>query len=195
MIMARLFNLVNNQHFQKNWCWKCIGIWFSWALWIKFYTNHRDRAEFPFTWQILVILFLVFFLWKLKVIKSIFFHTGEEAIQIGSASALDLGDLIYGQYREAGVLVWRGFTIEQFIDQCFGNDSDNGKGRQMPVHYGSKQLNFVTISSPLATQMPQAVGAAYAMKRSSPKNCVIAYFGEGAASEGWKSTSKMANLW
>lgn len=131
-----------------------------------------------------MILFLVFFLWKLKVIKSIFFHTGEEAIQIGSASALDLGDLIYGQYREAGVLVWRGFTIEQFIDQCFGNDSDNGKGRQMPVHYGSKQLNFVTISSPLATQMPQAVGAAYAMKRSSPKNCVIAYFGEGAASEG-----------
>lgn len=119
-----------------------------------------------------------------------FFHLGEEAIHIGSASALDLGDLIYGQYREAGVLVWRGFTIEQFIDQCFGNESDNGKGRQMPVHYGSKQLNFVTISSPLATQMPQAVGAAYAMKKSSPNNCVVAYFGEGAASEGLKFSFK-----
>ena len=35
----------------------------------------------------------------------------------------------------------------------------------MPVHYGSKDLNFVTISSPLATQMPQAVGSAYAFKR------------------------------
>lgn len=111
-------------------------------------------------------------------------QSGEEAIQIGSASALESSDLIYGQYREAGVLVWRGFSIEQFIDQCYGNASDNGKGRQMPVHYGSKKLNFVTISSPLATQMPQAVGAAYALKRASADRCVITYFGEGAASEG-----------
>lgn len=75
---------------------------------------------------------------------------GEEATHIGSASALKSDDLIYGQYREAGVLIWRGFTIEQFIDQCYGNTGDKGKGRQMPVHYGSKDLHFVTISSPLS---------------------------------------------
>lgn len=74
---------------------------------------------------------------------------GEEATHIGSAAALDRNDLIYAQYREAGVLIWRGFKIEQFIDQCYGNCDDLGKGRQMPVHYGSKDLNFVTISSPL----------------------------------------------
>ncbi|XP_065354853.1 2-oxoisovalerate dehydrogenase subunit alpha, mitochondrial [Calliphora vicina] len=110
---------------------------------------------------------------------------GEEASHIGSAAALNMSDLIYGQYREAGVLVWRGFTIEQFLNQCYGNDLDVGRGKQMPVHYGSKELNFVTISSPLSTQMPQAVGAAYAMKRR-PNNdsCVVCYFGEGAASEG-----------
>uniref|UniRef100_A0A1A9VFM6 2-oxoisovalerate dehydrogenase subunit alpha n=1 Tax=Glossina austeni TaxID=7395 RepID=A0A1A9VFM6_GLOAU len=110
---------------------------------------------------------------------------GEEASHIGSAAALEIRDVIYGQYREAGVLVWRGFTIEQFIDQCYGNEADVGKGKQMPVHYGSKDLNFVTISSPLATQMPQAVGAAYAMKRRKNNDaCVVCYFGEGAASEG-----------
>lgn len=43
---------------------------------------------------------------------------------------------------------------------------DKGKGKQMPVHYGSKDLNYVTISSPLSTQMPQAVGSAYAFKGS-----------------------------
>lgn len=74
---------------------------------------------------------------------------GEEATHIGSASALHRDDLIYGQYREAGILVYRGFTIEQFVDQCYGNVGDKGKGRQMPVHYGSSDLNFVTISSPL----------------------------------------------
>lgn len=53
--------------------------------------------------------------------------------------------------------MWRGFTLDQFMDQCYGNTDDAGKGRQMPVHYGSKELNFVTISSTLATQMPQGL--------------------------------------
>ncbi len=51
--------------------------------------------------------------------------------------------------------MYRGFGVEQFCHQCFSNDTDLGRGKQMPIHYGSKDLNFVTISSPLATQMPQ----------------------------------------
>ncbi|CAH0552704.1 unnamed protein product [Brassicogethes aeneus] len=102
---------------------------------------------------------------------------GEEAAHIGSAAALTNDDVVYGQYREAGVLMWRGFTLE-----CYGNNDDKGKGRQMPVHYGNKELNFVTISSPLTTQLPQAVGAAYALKGKN--RIVICYFGDGAASEG-----------
>ena len=80
--------------------------------------------------------------------------------------------------------MWRGFTLDDFMNQCYSNDSDPGKGRQMPVHYGSRALNFQTISSPLATQIPQAAGAAYALKRAGKKNVVMCYFGEGAASEG-----------
>lgn len=78
---------------------------------------------------------------------------GEEASHIGSAAGLSPKDLVYAQYREAGVLVWRGYTIPQFINQCYGNHEDPGKGRQMPVHYGEKNLNFVTISSPLGIQL------------------------------------------
>ncbi|XP_078674634.1 2-oxoisovalerate dehydrogenase subunit alpha, mitochondrial-like isoform X1 [Branchiostoma floridae x Branchiostoma belcheri] len=109
---------------------------------------------------------------------------GEEATHMGSAAALNPGDIVFGQYREAGVLMYRGFTLDQFMNQCYGNAEDAGRGRQMPVHYGSKDLNFVTISSPLGTQMPQASGAAYALKRSGKRLCVICYFGDGAASEG-----------
>uniref|UniRef100_A0A0B6ZJE8 2-oxoisovalerate dehydrogenase subunit alpha n=1 Tax=Arion vulgaris TaxID=1028688 RepID=A0A0B6ZJE8_9EUPU len=109
---------------------------------------------------------------------------GEEGTHIGSAAALNPQDLVFGQYREAGVLLWRGFPLQQFMHQCYGNCKDIGKGRLMPVHYGSKDLNFVTISSPLATQMAQASGAAYAFKRKQNGLCVICYFGEGAASEG-----------
>lgn len=111
-------------------------------------------------------------------------NTGEEGCQIGSAAALHTDDYIYGQYREAGVLLHRGFGLSDFMNQCFGNCKDPGKGKQMPVHYGSKQHNFFTISSPLGTQIPHAAGAAYALKLDGKKNVVMCYFGEGAASEG-----------
>lgn len=92
--------------------------------------------------------------------------------------------MIFSQYREQGVLLWRGFSVQEALDQCFSNEADLGKGRQMPVHYGSKKLNFQTISSPLGTQLPQAVGAAYAYKLDNSGSVAVCYFGEGAASEG-----------
>lgn len=111
---------------------------------------------------------------------------GEEASTVCSAAALNPQDWVFGQYREAGVLMWRGFSYSDFINQCLGNKMDLGKGRQMPVHYGSRDFHFMTISSPLATQIPQAAGMAYGEKYIHDKNdrVVICYFGEGAASEG-----------
>jgi len=50
-------------------------------------------------------------------------------------------DVIYPQYREAGALLYRGFTIQQIAHQLTGNTLDWGKGRQMPVHFGSSELN------------------------------------------------------
>ncbi len=109
---------------------------------------------------------------------------GEEAAVIGSAAALDEDDMIMAQYREQGALAYRGFTTDEFMNQLFGNDMDYGKGRQMPVHYGSAKLHYMTISSPLATQIPQATGYAYGQKLAGDGKCTIVYFGEGAASEG-----------
>jgi 2-oxoisovalerate dehydrogenase E1 component alpha subunit len=113
---------------------------------------------------------------------------GEEASIVGSAAALSSTDEVMGQYREMGVLLWRGFTLDEVMAQCFSNEDDHGtKGRQMPVHFGSPTHHFHTISSPLATQIPQAAGIAYALKRDPNrrgKDCAACYFGEGAASEG-----------
>lgn len=109
---------------------------------------------------------------------------------MGSASALDLDDVIFAQYREAAVLQQRGFTLDNFMNQLFANKKDLGLARNMPVHYGSKELNVHSISSPLATQLPHASGAAYALKMQhlqdphSKARIVACYFGEGAASEG-----------
>eukprot|EP01083_Nonionella_stella_P003425 9829_1 len=111
-------------------------------------------------------------------------NTGEEGCAVGSAEPLSQEDVIYTQYREAGVLLWRGFTLQEMADQCFSNVDDLGKGRQMPIHYGSKKLNVQTLSSPLSTQICQAAGAAYALKREKKEAVSVCYFGDGAASEG-----------
>lgn len=54
----------------------------------------------------------------------------------------------------------------------------------MPVHYGSKDLNICTVSSPLTTQVPQAAGAGYKYRINNEDKIAVTYFGEGAASEG-----------
>jgi hypothetical protein len=69
---------------------------------------------------------------------------GEEGTCVGSASALDDGDVVFTQYREAGVFMQRGFTFPDFMSQLFANKNDTGRGRNMPVHYGSKALNIVS---------------------------------------------------
>ncbi|MFM9269014.1 thiamine pyrophosphate-dependent dehydrogenase E1 component subunit alpha [Halomonas elongata] len=110
--------------------------------------------------------------------------TGEEAAVVGATAALDDADMIMAQYREQGALVYRGFSFDEFMNQLFGNELDYGKGRQMPVHYGSRKLHYMTISSPLGTQIPQATGYAYGQKLAGEGLCTLVFFGEGAASEG-----------
>ncbi|OMO57198.1 Dehydrogenase, E1 component [Corchorus capsularis] len=109
---------------------------------------------------------------------------GEEAINIASAAALSSEDFVFPQYREPGVLIWRGFTLQEFANQCFGNKADYGKGRQMPIHYGSNKHNYFTVSSTIATQIPHAVGAAYSLKMDKKDACAVTYFGDGGTSEG-----------
>jgi 2-oxoisovalerate dehydrogenase E1 component alpha subunit len=110
--------------------------------------------------------------------------TGEEASVAGTIAAFNDDDMVMGQYREHLALRFRGFTTEQFMSQLFSNIDDLGKGRQMPAHYGSRDLHFMTIRSPLATQIPQAAGYAYGQKLAGNNACTLCYFGDGAASEG-----------
>ncbi|CAN6903078.1 unnamed protein product [Brassica oleracea] len=109
---------------------------------------------------------------------------GEEAINIASAAALSPDDVVLPQYREPGVLLWRGFTLQEFANQCFGNKADHGKGRQMPVHYGSNRHNHFTVSSPIATQLPQAAGVGYSLKMEKKNACAVTFIGDGGTSEG-----------
>jgi pyruvate dehydrogenase E1 component alpha subunit len=110
--------------------------------------------------------------------------TGEEAAVVGPAYALRPGDWIYSSYREIGAAIYRGYPLRTFLCQMFGNAQDPVKGRQMPVHHSIRSLNFVSVSSPVGTQIPQAVGIALAAKLQGKDDVALTYFGDGATSTG-----------
>ncbi len=110
--------------------------------------------------------------------------TGQEATHIGAAFALEQDDWFFAHYRDQGIPLLKGVEMQRLVHQCFGNSADNTKGRQMPVHYSFKDINYVSVSSPLAVQIIQAAGAAYAMKVKGRKDVVMTSFGDGSSSEG-----------
>jgi 2-oxoisovalerate dehydrogenase E1 component alpha subunit len=107
---------------------------------------------------------------------------GEEAAILGSAFAMRKKDWIFPCYREFGAALWRGFSLESYLDNMFGNANDLAKGRQMPDHYTARSVHFGSISSPVGTQITQAVGFAWAAKLQRDDAVVIVYFGDGATS-------------
>lgn len=109
--------------------------------------------------------------------------TGEEAVHM-TVHALRTSDWVFPSYREPGALFYRGYTLQQYTNQLFGNAEDPIKGRQMPVHHSARALNIVSISSPVGTQIPQAVGMAWAARIAKKDDIAVTYFGEGTTSTG-----------
>ena len=115
--------------------------------------------------------------------------TGQEAAVIGSGAGLRDTDWVVPALREGGIALLRGFSLSDYVNQLFGNDPDIQRGRQMPCHYGHKDMRYVTLSSVIANQLPHAVGIALAAKSQGHDVIAAGYMGDGATSEGDFHTS------
>jgi pyruvate dehydrogenase E1 component alpha subunit len=107
---------------------------------------------------------------------------GEEATVLGAAAAMRETDWIFPCYREHGAALLRGMPLVTFACDLLGNAGDVMKGRQMPCHEAWRPGRYASISSPIATQIPHAVGAAWAARLKGDDMVALAYFGEGATS-------------
>ncbi|MCB9831787.1 MAG: 3-methyl-2-oxobutanoate dehydrogenase [Planctomycetes bacterium] len=108
--------------------------------------------------------------------------SGQEAAGIGTAFALEARDWIFPALREGPALLMRGFPLSKYVAQMIGNGADIAKGRQMPCHFSSRAHNFVSLSSVIGTQIPQAVGTALAARIRGEDVVVAGYMGDGATS-------------
>ena len=120
--------------------------------------------------------------------KSPFAVTGEghEAAQVGTAYALIPGeDWVFPYYRDMGVALTIGQTARDLMLEFLSRaEAISSGGRNMPSHFSDPKLRIVSGSAPVATQVPHAVGAAFASKLRGLDEVSMTWFGDGASSKG-----------
>ena len=104
--------------------------------------------------------------------------TGQEAVPIGTALAIRKDDWVFQALRESCMMLVRGLPLATYLSQVFGNSGDVLKGRMQPSHMSARQVNQVSWSSCIGTQLPQAVGAAMAAKARGDDNVVLGFIGD-----------------
>lgn len=107
---------------------------------------------------------------------------GQEAAPVAAGLALLPDDWIFPALRESYVMLVRGYPLSRYVAQDFGSSLDLAKGRQMPSHQSASEVKVVSWSSCIATQLPQAVGLALALKQRRAPHVCLAFLGDGATS-------------
>lgn len=110
--------------------------------------------------------------------------TGEEAVAVAQAHALESTDMCFPSYRQQGLLIARNYPILKMMGQVYSNTLDPLMGRQMPVMYSSREHGFFSVSGNLGTQIIQAVGWAMASALSGDTRIASSWIGDGTTAEG-----------
>jgi pyruvate dehydrogenase E1 component alpha subunit len=100
---------------------------------------------------------------------------GHEAMQVGAVRALADQDWIFPSYRESAVGLLRGMPVETVLSWWRGHPAG---------WWDPREYRLASIAVPIATHVPHAVGFAWGKRLRSEDTCALAFFGDGATSEG-----------
>jgi 2-oxoisovalerate dehydrogenase E1 component alpha subunit len=109
---------------------------------------------------------------------------GHEAAQIASMRVLRPTDPVYLFYRSVPAAYARGMTAREiFLDYFGAADGPSSGGKNLPGHWAKRELNLMSVSGSVGTQIPHAVGSALAAKLRGEDSVSVAYFGDGGSSK------------
>jgi TPP-dependent pyruvate/acetoin dehydrogenase alpha subunit len=119
-----------------------------------------------------------------KILGGVYLSTGQEAVSVGAALALEPNDVIVPSHRDLGAHLVRGIEPKEVLAQYLGRVGGPSRGRDGNVHFGDVKRNSIAFLSPMADGIPVAAGVGLAMKQEGGGRVAMTWFGEGAASRG-----------
>lgn len=127
-----------------------------------------------------------------------FFHAyvGQEAIAAGCMTATRPEDLFITAYRDHGLAIAKGVSINSCMAELYGKATGNAKGKGGSMHFFGKSVNFYGGHGIVGAQIGTGAGLAFAEQYRGTDNVVLCFFGDGAARQGMlHETFNLAMLW
>lgn len=115
-----------------------------------------------------------------------FFHAyvGQEAIAAGCMTATRQEDIFITAYRDHGLAVAKGISVNSCMAELYGKATGNAKGKGGSMHFFGKKENFYGGHGIVGAQIGTGAGLAFAEQYRGTDNVVLTFFGDGAARQG-----------
>jgi pyruvate dehydrogenase E1 component alpha subunit len=127
-----------------------------------------------------------------------FFHAyvGQEAIAAGCMTATRPEDLFITAYRDHGLAIAKGVSVNACMAELYGKATGCAKGKGGSMHFFGKKENFYGGHGIVGAQIGTGAGLAFAEKYRGTDNVCLTYFGDGAARQGMlHETFNLAMTW
>ena len=123
-------------------------------------------------------------------------YIGQEAVGVGTISAIRKDDYVLASYREHGLALAKGMTARAIMAELYGKATGCSKGKGGSMHMFDKSLGFLGGHAIVGGQIPLATGTAFATKYQGTDQVTLCYFGEAAVNQGaFHESLNMAQLW
>ena len=119
-----------------------------------------------------------------KVVGGLFRSLGQEADAVGSAYALESGDVLSPLIRNLGSMLVKGATPVEILKQYMAKGDSPTRGRELNIHFGDTERGFIGQISPLGDMVPVMAGVTLSFRMRGESRVGLVYVGDGATSTG-----------
>ncbi|MDX6693869.1 MAG: pyruvate dehydrogenase component alpha subunit [Blastocatellia bacterium] len=123
-------------------------------------------------------------------------YIGQEAVCVGSLSALRPDDYVLTSYRDHGHAIAKGVPCDEIMAELYGKASGCSSGKGGSMHLFDADVNFLGGHAIVGGQIPLGTGIAFASKYKGGDQVTLCFFGEAAVNQGaFHESLNLAQLW